>query len=175
MRSKRLTMFSIMTILTFSLCQPLALAAGTTAKAGLAQAQESAMKWKADASLVQLLTLSCNTDGTADKWTYVFHSPEAKRGYNVAVSDGKIVQTLDVSASFTDSVDLDFIDSAQAIAEAKKKGLTVKGKSMMMLHVMLKGTKNQGEYWNIVGDMKEGISMIIDAKTGKFFKQQKLE
>lgn len=175
MRAKQLTLYSIFAIFVIACYQSPVLAAGSTAKLGLAQAQEIAIKWRADATLVQLLTFSGSTDGTADKWTYVFHSPEAKRGYNVTVSDGKIVQALDVSASFTDSVDLDFIDSAQAIAEAKKKGLTVKGKSMMMLHIMLKNTKNQGEYWNIVGDMKEGISMIIDAKTGKFFRQQKFE
>ncbi len=91
------------------------------------------------------------------------------------MSDGKIVQELEVSASFTDSLDSGLIDNPVAIAEAKNKGLVTKGKSMMMLLVMLKNTKNQGGYWNIVGDMEEGISMKIDARTGKFFRQQKFE
>lgn len=175
MNAKQLTLYSIIVIIVFAGYQFPALAAGSTAKAGLALAQASAIRWQPDAKLVQLLTISGNADGTADKWTYVFHSPEAKRGYNVYVSDGKIVQALDVSASFTDAVDLDFIDSAQAIAEAQKKGLKVNGQSMMMLHMMLKGTKDQGAYWNILGDKKEGISMIINAKTGKFFRQQQFQ
>jgi hypothetical protein len=93
----------------------------------------------------------------------------------IDVKDGKIAQTLEVSSSFTDAVDGDFIDSAQAMAEAKKNGLKGKGRSMMTLHIMLKGTKNQGPYWNIVGDVAEGKSTIIDAKTGKFFRHQALQ
>jgi hypothetical protein len=175
MRAKQLTLYSIFTIFVIACYQSPALATDNTAKAGLAQAQASAKKWKADATLVQLLTFTGNADGTADKWTYVFHSSKAKRGYNVNVSDGKVVQALDVSASFTNSVSSDFIDSVEVIAEAKKNGLKVKGKAMMMLHVMLQGTKNEGAYWNILGDMTEENSMILDAKTGKFYRQQKFQ
>jgi len=175
MRSKRLTLFSFLTVVAFSLCSSLAFGAGTTAKAGLAQAQESAMKWKTDAVLVQLSTLSGNMDGTAEKWSFLFHSPQAKKGYKVDVKEGKIDQTLEVSSIFKDVLDADFIDSAQAIAEAKKNGLKGKGRAMMTLHIMLKGTKNQGPYWNIVGDMAEGKSTIINAKTGKFFRHQPLK
>lgn len=175
MRANQLTLYSIFTIFFIACYQSPALAAGSSAKAGLAQAQASAKKWNADATLVQLLTFTGNTDGTADKWTYVFHSSKAKRGYNVYVSDGKVVQALDVSASFTDSVNSDFIDSAEVIAEAKKKGLKVKGKAMMMLHIMLQGTKNEGAYWNILGDMTEENSMILDATTGKFYMEQKFQ
>jgi len=175
MRSKRLALLSFLTVVAFSLCSSLAYAAGATAKAGLAQAQESAMKWKTDAVLVQLSTLSGNMDGTAEKWRFLFHSPQAKKGYKVDVKEGKIDQTLEVSSLFKDVLDADFIDSAQAMAEAKKNGLKGKGRSMMTLHIMLKGTKNQGPYWNIVGDMAEGKSTIIDAKTGKFFRHQALQ
>lgn len=146
MKNKILTLYTILAIFVIACYQSPAFAAGGTAKAGLAQAQEAAATWKPDAALVQLITFAGNTDGTAEKWTYVFHSPKAKRGYQVGVSDGKIVQELEVSASFTDSLDSGFIDSPVAIAEAKNKGLVTKGKSMMMLLVMLKNTKNQGGY-----------------------------
>ncbi len=175
MRAKQLTLCSVFTIFVIACYHFPALADGNTAKAGLAQAQANAKKWKADATLVQLLTLTGNADGTADKWTYVFHSPEAKQGYNVYVSNGKVVQELEVSASFTDSVSSDFVDSAEVIVEAKKKGLKMKGKVMMMLHIMLQGTKNEGAYWNILGDMTEENSMIFDAETGKFYKLQKFQ
>jgi len=175
MKSKRLSLFLLMNVVAFSLCSSLAFGTGTTAKAGLAQAKESARKWKAETALVQISTLSGNMDGTAEKWSFLFHSPQAKKGYKVDVKDGKIAQTLEVSSSFTDAVDGDFIDSAQAMAEAKKNGLKGKGRSMMTLHIMLKGTKNQGPYWIIVGDMAEGKTTIIDAKTGKFFRHQLLQ
>ena len=102
-------------------------------------------------------------------------SPQAKKGYKVDVEGGMIDQTLEVSSSFTDAVDEDFIDSTQAMAEAKKKGLKGKNKAMMTLHIMLKGNKSQGAYWNIVSDRPEGRSTLINAKTGKFFRHQALK
>jgi hypothetical protein len=168
-------MFSLLTIIAVFSCSSLAFGAGTTAKAGLAQAKESARKWKADVVLVQISTLSGNMEGTAEKWSFLFHSTKAKKGYKVDVKDGKIDGTLEVSSSFTDSVDEDFIDSTQAMEEAKKKGLKGKDRAMMTLHVMLQGTKSQGPYWNIIGSMVEGRSTIINAKTGKFFRYQPLK
>ncbi|WP_342350050.1 hypothetical protein [uncultured Nitrospira sp.] len=172
MTSTRLPLFSIMIVLAFSLCSSLVLAGETTAKTGFSQAQESANKWQADATLVQIITVSGTMDGTAGKWSFLFHSPQGKKGYKVDVKDGKVAQTLEVSSSFTDAVDGDFIDSAQAITEAKKKGLKGKSRAKMTLHVMLRGTKSQGAYWNIVSDQAEGRSTLINAKTGKFFRHQ---
>lgn len=175
MRSTRFAMFSIMVVLVFPLCSSLVFAGGMTAKSGLAQAQESAIKWQADAALVQIITESGNMEGTAEKWSYLFHSPQAKKCYKVPVKDSKIEQALEVSSSFTDAVNGDFIDSAQAITEAKKKGLKGKKRAMMTLHIMLQGTKTQDMYWNIVSDMPEGRSTLINAKTGKFFRHQALK
>ena len=175
MRLKQLSLYTIFTIFIIACYQSSAIAAGGTAKAGLTQAQEVAHKWKTDAMLVQVITFSGNADGTAVKWTYVFHSPEAKRGHQVVVSDGKIVSELDVSKSFTDSIDLNFIDSPQAIAEAKNSKLVIKGELMMMLHVILKNTKNEGAYWNILGDREAEMSMLINAKTGEFYREQKFQ
>ncbi len=169
MRSKRCMMFSIMTVFTFSLYHSAAIAGGATAKAGLAQAQESAIKWHKDAALVQIIIVSGNMEGTAEKWSFLFHSPQAKMGYKVDVKATKIDQTLEVLLSFTDVVDGDFIDSTQAMTEAKNKGLKGKSRAMMTLHVMLQGTKSEGPYWNIVSDQVEGRSTLIKAETGKFF------
>ncbi|MEO6203709.1 MAG: hypothetical protein ABIP82_10910 [Nitrospirales bacterium] len=91
------------------------------------------------------------------------------------MKDRKIEQTLEVSSSFTDAVDANFIDSPQAMTEAKKKGLKGKSRSMMTLHIMLQGTKSQGAYWNIVSDQAEGRSILINGKTGKFFRHQALK
>ena len=94
--------------------------------------------------------------------------------YGADVKDSKIDQTLEVAPSFTDALDGDFIDSAQAMAEAKKKGLKGKSRAMMTLHAMLQGTKSQGAYWNIASDQAEGRSTLIKAGTGKFFRYQAL-
>ncbi|MCW5784042.1 MAG: hypothetical protein KIT39_12085 [Nitrospirales bacterium] len=175
MKSKQCILFPLLTLIALLLCLSPAFAGGETAKTGLGQAQASAVKWQADAVLVQIITVSGNMDGTAEKWSFLFHSPQAKKSYKVDVKNSKINQTLEVSPSFTDAVDGDLIDSAQAMAEAKKKGLKGKSRAMMTLHVMLQGTKSEGPYWNIVSDQAEGRSTLIKAETGKFFRHQALK
>lgn len=175
MKPKPCILFPLLTLIALSLCLSPAFAGVETAKAGLGQAQASAVKWQADAVLVQIITVSGNMDGTAEKWSFLFHSPQANKSYKVDVKDSKIDQTTEVSPSFTDAVAGDIIDSVQAMAEAKKKGLKGKRRAMMTLHVMLQGTKSQGPYWNIVSDQAEGRSTLINAKTGKFFRHQALK
>jgi hypothetical protein len=51
----------------------------------------------------------------------------------------------------------------------------VKGELMMMLLVELKNTKNEGTYWNILGDMNAEMSLLLNAKTGKFFRKKKFQ
>jgi len=46
---------------------------------------------------------------------------------------------------------------------------------MMMLLVMEKHTKNVGTYWNILGDSNAEMSLLINAKTGKFFRKHKYQ
>jgi hypothetical protein len=175
MRSKHLPLFSIMTVVAFSLCSSLVFAGGTTAKSGLGQAQASAVKWQADAVLVQISTHSGNMNGIGQKWNFLFHSPQAQMCYEVDVTEGQVDQTREVSSSLSDAMYGDFIDSDQAIAEAQKKGMKGKNRAMMTLQTMLQGTKSQGAYWYIVSDLADGRSTLINAKTGKFFRHQRLE
>ena len=175
MKSKQCILFPLLILIALLLGSSPVFAGGETAKAGLGQAQASAVKWQADAILVQIITVSGNMDGTAEKWSFLFHSPQANKSYKVDVKDSKIDQTTEVAPSFTDAVDGDFIDSAEAMAEAKKKGLKGKKRAMMTLHAMLQGTKSQGAYWNIVSDQAEGRSTLIKAETGKFFRHQPLK
>ena len=175
MQSKQCILFPLLTLIALPLCLSTAFAGGETAKAGLGQAQASAVKWKADAVLVQIITVSGNMEGTAENWSFLFHSPQANTSYKVDVKGSKIDQTNEVSPSFTDAVAGDFIDSVQAMAEAKKKGLKGRRRAMMTLHVMLQGTKSEGPFWNIVSDQAEGRSTLIKAETGKFFRHQPLK
>lgn len=173
MVSKQLAIWFITAALAFAAGPTMTLAASVTAKAGLAQAQQAAKKWKVDAALVNISTLSCNMDGTADKWSYMFHSPKAKQSYTVEVKDSKIVETFEVRPHINYPVGGDFIDSPQAMAEAQKNGLKVKGEPAMSLLIMGQATKNPGAYWTVGGGYTPGeVSIIIDAKTGKFFTRQ---
>lgn len=146
-----------------------AMAAGMTAKAGLAQASAEAQKWQKDAVLVNVSTLQASPDGTAEKWGYMFYSAKAKQGYTVDVKDGKIVETLEVNPYIKDAVGKEFVDSDKVMAEAKKNGLKVKGKAAMSLMVMGQATKSPCTCWSVVGGYEKGdVGVLIDAKTGKF-------
>ena len=169
---------SILTALLFGfLDTSWSFAAGTGAKAGLSKAQAAATQWKADAQLVQISTLAGDASGTASTWAYLFHSPSAKRGYRVDVADGGVARSVEVSSGvFTESLSAEFVDSDQAMTEAKANGLkTTSGRSMQTLQVMLKGTKQHGPYWNIVGDMASDTSTLINATTGTFLRTQALQ
>jgi hypothetical protein len=168
----------ILTVLLFGfLDTPGSFAAGTGAKAGLSKAQTAATQWKSDAQLVQVSTLSGDANGTASTWAYLFHSPSAKRGYRVDVADGGVSRTTEVSSGvLIEPLPTEFVDGDRAMTEAKANGLkTTTGRSMLTLQVMLKGTKQHGPYWNIVGDMVSGTSTLVNATTGKFLRTQALQ
>lgn len=172
MQSNRRSWFAIAAALAVSFFLPSAMAAGAGAKAGLAQAQAQSLAWKPDAILVQVMTLSGNADGTAEKWAYLFHSPQSKRGYRVDVKNGKVDRTLETSAGLRDRLDAEFIDSMKAVAEAKANGLQVKTPSMMTLHTMYTRTKREGPYWSVFGSVEDTKATIIDGRTGKFVRKE---
>lgn len=162
----------ILLLVAFTALPLSAIAAAQTAKAGVAQAVAAAQKWQKDAVLVNVSTLQANSDGTAEKWSYMFYSSKVKQGYSVDVKGGKIVGTLEVSPYIKDAVG-EFVDSDKAVAEAKKNGLAVKSKAAMSLIVMGQATKNPGAYWSVVGGYEKGdVSVVLDGKTGKFSYKQ---
>jgi nucleoside 2-deoxyribosyltransferase len=148
-------------------------AAGQTAKAGLAQANAEAQKWRKDAVLVNVSTLQTDSDGTAAKWGYMYYSTKGKMGYSVDVKGGKIAGTMEVNPHIKDAVGAEFVDSDKAMSEAKKNGLTLKGKAAMSLIVMGQATKKPWVSWSIVGGYEKGdVSVLVDGKTGKFSSKQ---
>ena len=94
MKSKQYILFPLLTLIALFLCSSPAFAGGETAKTGLGQAQASGVKWQADAVLVQIITVSGNMDGTAEKLSFLFHSPQAKKSYKADVKDSKITKHL---------------------------------------------------------------------------------
>jgi len=176
MRSWRPVIFAIAIMVTFFIAVVPALSSGAAAKAGLAQAQKAARKWKADAALVSIFAGTSNMDGTADKWAYMFYSPKVKKGYTVQVQNGRIVETLEVRGHIKNPLGDEFIDSPKAMAEAKKNGLKVKGQPVMSLLIMGQATKNPAAYWTVGGGFTSGeVSIRIDAKTGKFFMRHEVK
>ncbi|MEW6184896.1 MAG: hypothetical protein AB1585_04050 [Thermodesulfobacteriota bacterium] len=147
--------------------------AGTTARAGLEQAQQAAKKWKADALLVGISTYGAAMDGTSSKWTYAFFSPKANQGYMIDIREGNMAEPLEVRPHIKGGVGTNFLDSPRIMEEAKKNGLKIKGKPILSLLVMGQATGRPGPYWTVGGDFSEGeVSVIIDAKTGGLLKKQ---
>lgn len=148
-------------------------AADTTARAGLAQADAAAQKWQKDAVLVNLSTLQANPDGKAAKWGYMYYSSKGNKGYTVDVKDGTVVEAQEVNPHIKDPVYKEFADSDKAMAEAKKNGLTLKGRAAMSLLVMGQATKNPCTCWSVVGGFEKGdVSVLLDGKTGTFWSKQ---
>lgn len=173
MKSNQFIIFAIVLLVFFTVDSTRVLAKDTTAKDGLVQAKQAAKKWQADAVLVNISTYTGNMDGTAGKWAYMFYSSKAKKGYDVMMGKGKIIELLEVRGHIKTPVGNKFIDSSQAMAEAKKNGLKVKGKPSMLLHIMGKAGKNSGVYWAVSGGFTPGeMRIVIDARTGKFFSRQ---
>lgn len=172
---KQLTIFVITTMFAFVLAATPVFAGGATAKAGLAQAQQAASKWKADAVPVSISTLTGNMDGTASKWAYMFYSPKAKMSYTVDIKDGKIVDAVEVDAYLIDPVGKEFIDSSQAMEVAKKNGLKVKETPAMSLQMMGQATKSPAVVWNVVGYTPGDTAILIEARTGKFLSKQEIK
>lgn len=115
-------------------------------------------------------------DGTAHKWTYMFYSPTAKKGYTVEVQNGQIVETLEVCVRIKNPIGEVFFDSQKAMAEAKKNGLKTKGKPVMSLLVMGYATKNPVTFWTVSGGFTAGdVNVRIDARTGKFSMRQEVK
>jgi hypothetical protein len=166
--------FSVIIILLFLALIPFPVfSAGTTARAGLEQAQQAAKKWKDDAVLVGISTYGAALDGTAQKWTYSFYSSKANQGYMIDIKEGKMAEPLEVRPHIKDPVGNNFLDSPKIMEEAKKQGLKIKGKPVLSLLVMGQATGRPGPSWTVGGDFSEGeVSIILDAKTGGLLKKQ---
>jgi hypothetical protein len=143
-------------------------ATGTTVLAALARANVAAKEWNADAVLTNASTLRANPDGTAASWSFLFYSPRTKKGFSVDVRAGK-AETLEVNPHLKDPVG-EFVDSDRALQEAKKNGLAGPGPLTMAVMPMGQSTKEPGAYWTVgAGFSKGSVSVVLEAKTGKFF------
>lgn len=143
------------------------LAGGFTAKSSLPTTVSLAKKWVSDAVLSSISSLEVNDDGSAKWWIHSFYSPSTKRHLSITVKPGR-VDTTEVRTGFTKPIGGDFLDSDEAMAEAKKNGLKGNDHSM---GVNVLGT-GPTVYWTVTGGFEKGdVSVTLDAKSGKFIRK----
>ena len=107
----------ILTVVT-----PVCQAAGNTAMSHLAQAQQAAHSWQADATLTRVGTTSLQKDGAALVWEYDFLSPSTVTcaRFSTATGDTRVTELAACPPAKT--VSGDFVDSPAAIEAAIKAG-----------------------------------------------------
>lgn len=147
-----------------------------TAKAPFDQVKKLAKKWQPDAVLTRIYTLvSADENGTASGfgWAYEFYSPKKKAWRKVAAHPDTGVKGMRLPDGKRNPIGDNFIDSNDAIKEAKKNGFTARTDIKMELRVI--GTERKlkrGAYW-CVGTMEDvtwnGLKgYCMNAATGKF-------
>ena len=140
-------------------------AAGNTARAVLDDAIEAAQKWRPDAILTNVSSVSVGTDGRAPTWFYSFYSPKS-RGFLNVTAKGRSIDTLELETGQKETVPVDFLDSDKVMEAAAKAGL--KGESPRM------GLTRTA--WIVSGGQTKGDSTLwISAKTGKFLRRQAVQ
>jgi len=143
--------------------------AAITARAGLPQAVAAAKKWRPDAALTNVSSLTVNADGGAKWWMYTFYAPKTKKSLNVTVAPGSPLDTLEVPNTSIVPIGDAFVDSDRALLEAKKHDL--KGKDLSMGLVVMGFTGSA--VWAINDTDADGIvSVILDGKTGAFIRRE---
>jgi len=147
-----------------------------TARAPLEQARTLAKEWQPDAVLTRIHTVvEADEDGTASGfgWAYEFYSPKEEAWRKVAAHPQTGVTGRRTPSGKRHPIAGNFIDSSDAIKEAKKNGFTATTDIHMELRVIT--TESQlkpGSYWCI--GTSDDLSMnglkgyCVDATTGKF-------
>jgi hypothetical protein len=143
--------------------------AGFTARSALPQAAAAGKKWRSDAALTHVSSLTVQADGTAKSWIYTFYALASKKTLNVTVAPGVPLDILEVPNTSIVPIGDVWVDSDRALQEAKKHDL--KGKSLSMGLAVMGATGSA--VWAVNGGMDEGdVSVILVGKTGAFIRRQ---
>lgn len=140
-----------------------------TARSALPQAAAIAGKWRPDAALTHVSSLTVNSDGTAKSWLYTFYSSKTKKSLIVTISPAAPIDTLETPNTSTIPIGDAFVDSDVAMKEASKHQL--KGKSLSMGLVVMGVTGSA--VWAVNGGFAEGdVSVLLNGKTGAFIRRE---
>ena len=144
-------------------------AAPFTARAQITPATTAARKWRPDAVLTHVSSLTVNPDGSAKSWIYTFYAAKTKQSLTITVAPGAPLDTLQVPNTSMQPIGDEFVDSDRAMQEAKKHDL--KGDSPSMGLVVMGFTG--GAVWAVNGGYSEGdVSVVLDGKTGAFIRRE---
>ena len=140
-------------------------AAGVTARAALADAIEAAKKWKPDAVLTNVTSITVGPDGKGTTWFYGFYSARTNAFLNVTAK-GRMIETLEVGTGQKDSLPAEFMDSDAIMDAAIKAGL--KGTSPRM------GLTRAA--WIVNGGTDKGdVGVWLNPRTGNVIKRQAVQ
>jgi hypothetical protein len=146
----------------------MATAADLTAQAARPQAVAAARKWRPDAMLTHVSSITVNADGSAKSCLYTFYASRSKKSLIVTAA-GTTLETLEVPNTSVQPIGEGFLDSNQAMREAKKHDLKGSSPSMGLVVMGFTGAPT----WSVNGGFAEGdVSVILDGKTGKFIRRQ---
>lgn len=143
--------------------------AGLNARTQLPQATAVAKKWRADAVLTHVSSLTVNPEGGAKSWLYTFYAPATKKSLIVTAAVGAALDTLEVPNTSIQPIGDVWVDSDQAMQAAKQHNL--KGTSPSMGLVVMGFTGSP--VWAVNGGFAEGdVSVLLDGKTGAFIRRE---
>ena len=134
-----------------------------TAKSNLATALNGGKKWKADAVLIQVVGSRIGADGKHIAWEYGFYSAAAKTCAVVYVARGQSVAEESGGPTCQAPELTDFMDSDQAMAIARRSGIT------KPLAAMTVSVGQKRATWTIMdagGVARGDVILEIDATSG---------
>ena len=143
--------------------------AGLNARTQLPQATATAKKWRPDAVLTHVSSLTVNPDGSAKSWLYTFYAPATKKSLSVTAALGAALDTLEVPNTSIVPIGDVWVDSDKAMQAAKQHEL--KGTSPSMGLVVMGFTGSP--VWAVNGGFSVGdVSVLLDGKTGTFIRRE---
>lgn len=153
---------------------PVCQAGGNTARSQLAQAQQAARSWQADATLTRVGTTSLQQDGAALVWQYDFLSPSTVTCARLTTGTGA-ARVVELGAcSPAKPVSENFVDSSAAIKAAIDAGFQPDEISNAYLSYVNDSAFPDRECWALYTSKDFDTQQIamrawcVDPKTGDF-------
>lgn len=149
--------------------------AASTARQALKDVVAQAQKWRADAVLTHVSTLSGQSDGRAASWLYTFYSPSAKKSAIVTARDARIDIEPDVRNTSVDALAADFIDSDKAADAAAQGGLKADKSSKDLgfgLTVANQAVGRPQLMWSVTVMTDSAMTSVqLDGRSGSFIRR----
>ncbi len=155
-----------------------------TARQGLELAGEAARAWARDAELVYLENDEpIGLDGTAERWGYLFYSPDVDESRGYSLRAGKVLEAADLDFDFNPPpLPESWLDSSEILAVARKEAgreycETYRGRLGTML--LIRGAFHEQDpdrsTWTVVytSDSEPTLLVVVDAEEGKVVRKWK--